>query len=49
VEWVREEARRDGAILVTSQLEESWGPGARYVHCEAGRITEGATDPMTAP
>lgn len=46
-QWAREEAGRGAAVLVTSQLEESWGPDARYVHCAAGRVTEGGTGPMT--
>lgn len=48
-QWAREEARRGAAILVTSQVEETWGPDARYVHCAAGRLTEAPTGPMTQP
>jgi len=45
-EWAREEARRGAAVLVTSQLEETWGPGARFVHCAAGRVTDGGPDAL---
>lgn len=40
-QWARDETKRGAAVLVSSQLAESWGPDARYVHCAAGRVTEG--------
>lgn len=46
-QWASGESRRGAAVLVTSQLEETWGPDARYAHCAAGRVTEGGTGPMT--
>lgn len=48
-QWVREESRRGAAILVTSQLEENWGPDVRTLHCAAGRITEGGASSVADP
>ena len=43
-EWATERTQRGGAVLVTSQLEESWGPTTVRRHCAAGRIVEEAVD-----
>lgn len=40
--WVTQEAKRGAAVLVTSQLHESWGHAVRFCHCEAGRIIDEA-------
>jgi ABC-2 type transport system ATP-binding protein len=37
-QWTQEQAERGAAVLVTSQLRESWGDAADYLHCENGRI-----------
>lgn len=42
-EWAREHARRGAAILVTSQLHESWGSDVRQCHCAGGQIVENAS------
>lgn len=47
--WVQEAAQRGAAVLVTSQLEDTWGPLARYVHCENGRIIEDGLQPAVRP
>lgn len=39
-EWATGHTNRGGAMLVTSQLEESWGPNTVRRHCVAGRIVE---------
>lgn len=39
-EWAAEQAQRGAAMLVTSQLDESWGPNTVYRHCTAGQIVD---------
>lgn len=39
-EWATERTRHGAAVLVTSQLEESWGATTVRRHCAAGRIVE---------
>lgn len=39
-DWTRQEAARGAAVLVTSQLESSWGSGARHCRCVAGEVVE---------
>lgn len=36
--WATEQTLRGGGMLVTSQLDESWGPTTVRMHCAAGRI-----------
>ncbi len=38
--WAQAEARRGAAVLVTSQLEQDWGPEAVHRHCSAGRVVD---------
>lgn len=40
-EWATEHTNRGRAMLVTSQLEESWGPNTVRRHCVAGRVVDG--------
>ncbi len=40
-EWATEHTDRGSAILLTSQLEESWGPNTVRRHCMAGRVFSG--------
>src|SRR5690606_7765767 len=44
-EWAAEQCRRGAAMLVTSQLDESWGPGTIRRHCTAGRIVDWPIEP----
>ncbi|MCC7348958.1 MAG: ABC transporter ATP-binding protein [Phycisphaerales bacterium] len=39
-QWTDTHAARGAAVLVTSQLHESWGSNARHAHCVDGRIIE---------
>lgn len=39
-EWATEETKRGAAMLVTSQLDDSWGPNTVYRHCTAGQVVE---------
>ena len=43
-EWATEQTYRGAAVLVTSQLDESWGPTTVRAHCVAGRIVDVPTD-----
>lgn len=47
-EWATEQCRRGAAMLVTSQLDESWGPGTIRRHCTAGRIVDWPIEPARA-
>lgn len=42
-QWTEEEARRGAALLITSQLEEVWGPSTVRLHCEGGRVFDPAS------
>jgi ABC-type multidrug transport system ATPase subunit len=47
VDWTEELTRRGGAVLVTSQGQESWGDNTRFCHAHGGRITEGVAGSET--
>lgn len=47
--WAEEEARRGAAILITSQLEEVWGPSTVRRHCSGGRIVDDADRTEAGP
>lgn len=38
--WATEQSQRGAGMLVTSQLDESWGPATVRRHCTAGRIVD---------
>jgi ABC-type multidrug transport system ATPase subunit len=42
--WIEEQAGRGTAVLITSQIEETWGPNTRYCRCESGRVIEESID-----
>ena len=46
-EWATEQCARGAAMLVTSQLDESWGPSTIRRHCTAGRIVDWPVEPRT--
>lgn len=52
--WATEQCGRGAAMLVTSQLDESWGPATVRRHCTAGRVVDwpppgGAADRAEGP
>lgn len=38
--WANEHTRRGAGMLVTSQLDEPWGPNAVRLHCTDGRVRD---------
>jgi ABC-type multidrug transport system ATPase subunit len=47
--WTTEQAQRGAAVLVTSQLHESWGAAVRFCHCADGRIVDEGTGVDSRP
>lgn len=46
--WTQEQTRRGAAVLVTSQLRESWGDAVDDLWCEEGRITTAGNSRIAA-
>lgn len=38
--WANEHTQRGAGMLVTSQLDEPWGPNAVRLHCTGGRVLD---------
>jgi ABC-type multidrug transport system ATPase subunit len=43
-DWLQSAAGRGAAVLVTSQLHETWNGKVRHCRCEAGRVMEPANE-----